>query len=236
MWQYNYTYPTELYHFGIKGQKWGVRRFQNEDGTLTPRGRIRYADDEYDRQHRSARVAYRKSIESGQNEKVAMETYKQSIRNAKDARTIGRYQGKELKEIDKKYYYSDKRENRQRSKLNKLRDKSASDKKIQKAEDRLIATLSSKYFRENLKNIETSVVMKRTPSEINKEKKAIGKSKAFDALTQIGAVATAAIGGVGVYQDRDKGMLKTNYRVDNAQKNLALSDALKRAIEEVRND
>ena len=34
-------YETELYHHGIKGQKWGVRRFQNEDGSLTPAGRRR---------------------------------------------------------------------------------------------------------------------------------------------------------------------------------------------------
>lgn len=32
-----YTY---LEHHGIKGQKWGVRRYQNEDGTLTPAGKM----------------------------------------------------------------------------------------------------------------------------------------------------------------------------------------------------
>lgn len=33
---------NELYHWGIKDQKWGVRRFQNPDGSLTPEGRRRY--------------------------------------------------------------------------------------------------------------------------------------------------------------------------------------------------
>ena len=37
----NYNYNT-LCHHGIKGQKWGIRRFQNEDGTLTAEGRKRY--------------------------------------------------------------------------------------------------------------------------------------------------------------------------------------------------
>lgn len=35
-----------LVHHGIKGQKWGVRRYQNEDGTLTAEGRKRYGADE----------------------------------------------------------------------------------------------------------------------------------------------------------------------------------------------
>ena len=36
----------ELCHWGIKGQKWGIRRYQNKDGSLTPAGRKRYADEE----------------------------------------------------------------------------------------------------------------------------------------------------------------------------------------------
>ena len=40
MLEYNYT--DTLAHHGIKGQKWGVRRFQNEDGSLTPEGEKRY--------------------------------------------------------------------------------------------------------------------------------------------------------------------------------------------------
>ena len=36
----------ELYHHGIKGMKWGVRRYQNEDGSLTPAGKKRAAKGE----------------------------------------------------------------------------------------------------------------------------------------------------------------------------------------------
>lgn len=35
----------ELTHWGVKGMHWGVRRYQNKDGSLTPAGKKRYADD-----------------------------------------------------------------------------------------------------------------------------------------------------------------------------------------------
>lgn len=39
----NEKYNHELYHYGVLGQKWGVRRYQNKDGSLTPAGKKRQA-------------------------------------------------------------------------------------------------------------------------------------------------------------------------------------------------
>lgn len=36
---------NELTHWGVKGMKWGVRRYQNKDGSLTPAGKKRYDRD-----------------------------------------------------------------------------------------------------------------------------------------------------------------------------------------------
>lgn len=42
----NHNNSNELYHFGVKGMRWGVRRYQNKDGSLTTAGKKKYSDIE----------------------------------------------------------------------------------------------------------------------------------------------------------------------------------------------
>ena len=49
-------------HFGILGMKWGVRRYQNPDGSLTDEGKKRYNDDEKFRKKMNKDSKYRKHV------------------------------------------------------------------------------------------------------------------------------------------------------------------------------
>ena len=69
-----YESENELYHHGIKGQKWGVRRFQNRDGSVTPAGRRRY----YGKASDTAKRAYGKAAEmhsNNRNKRIAAKAY-----------------------------------------------------------------------------------------------------------------------------------------------------------------
>lgn len=59
-----YGSQTELYHYGVKGMKWGVRRYQNSDGSLTDAGKERYYTDDERKsmyEHAKSHVSLRSS-------------------------------------------------------------------------------------------------------------------------------------------------------------------------------
>lgn len=56
------TYSAELCHHGILGQKWGVRRFQNSDGSLTAAGQKRYDVKEAKAKYKQSKKDLKRAI------------------------------------------------------------------------------------------------------------------------------------------------------------------------------
>lgn len=134
----NYVFDTddEICHWGIPGQKWGNRRFQNEDGSLTPEGRERYgvseARSKSDAQKAKARISYntqkyKADLKSKAQREKDRRAAKEERNRIREAEKTARIQKKEQAKTDTKG----------QNKVKFGRTKNMSDEDLQKAVDRL---------------------------------------------------------------------------------------------------
>ena len=112
----NYTINTsgELYHHGIKGQRWGVRRYQNKNGNLANTAKARYgmSKKEVKRTIREAKRDYRRSRNpfnfsgiTGENWEKVRNKNKAEVKNEHNARydMLSELASERKSEIGKKY-------------------------------------------------------------------------------------------------------------------------------------
>lgn len=141
MWTYNHT--DELYHHGIKGMKWGRRRWQTKDGSLTPAGRQRYSDVDAKRAAmKTAKKEYNKSFNKAYNRSIAAYSPIKKHREANDARWVDAANKAKVYDKAKKEY----KEAKKQEKANRTpEEKAARRKKALKVGAAVVGTALAAY-------------------------------------------------------------------------------------------
>ena len=81
------SYQDEIYHHGIPGQRWGVRRYRNEDGSLTNAGKQRYSTSPASNMERLKNA---KPIGSSARVRQKQAMFEAKIKNAGDSNFLVR--------------------------------------------------------------------------------------------------------------------------------------------------
>lgn len=203
----------ELYHYGIRGMKWGVRRYQNVDGTLTDRGKKRYnkkedyksmSDDEL-----RARV-----------KRLELERQYNSLnqpKGAKALRNISRATSGINRIVTQTNAYDDltddvprtKRQEAEQKQKNKERNASVtSTKNISDTSRRLAEKLAKNANNKQVQNMSDAELKKQVDrlqleqrylSRSGKQKKK-GMEWALDVLDTVGDITSVAVSRATLYQ------------------------------------
>lgn len=126
--------PDYIMHSGTLGMKWGVRRHQNEDGSLTPEGKERYGrTTEYNKKISKAKNKSKKAYESGktlkgdyykkkstlyQNSKKKLDKDLNSSKNEEDI-NVARVKAKMRDRVNNTYGYEEYRDKYWEGRMNK---------------------------------------------------------------------------------------------------------------------
>lgn len=89
--EYILTSDGQLYHWGIKGMKWGVRRYQNADGSLTKAGKSRYDEKMSSIKAKTEKArAKQEAKQAKQDRKDALKAAKQELADVRKGKKVGK--------------------------------------------------------------------------------------------------------------------------------------------------
>lgn len=174
---------NELYHHGILGQKWGIRRYQNADGSLTAAGRKRIQKEQT-----KALISEIKSNNKAERKKISAQgkiDAKIAKANAKAQAKIEKEEAKANARINKNI---EKVKPKSTSKSDKEKDKDV-DKKDKETKTKSIKDMTNDEIRAKI----TRLQLEKQLKELEPEKK--GRIKTFISKFVNDAVEPAAIEG-----------------------------------------
>ena len=109
--EYKIITASELYHHGIKGQKWGVRRYQNPDGQLTSAGKERYGKRIQKMEKKAVQKTYKEDRKNGGS--FVFKSYRQgtgeNYKKAKSDFNKKMINDSKYKELSKKAFDAEKK-------------------------------------------------------------------------------------------------------------------------------